>query len=57
MSKPVDVATEVIDQAAADKAVADKAAADQAAMDKAAAESSPDAIGHNAWLESRDIDE
>jgi len=28
-----------------------------AAMDKAAAESSPDAIGHNAWLESRDIDE
>ena len=28
-----------------------------AAMDKAAPESSPDAIGHNAWLESRDIDE
>jgi len=28
-----------------------------AAMDKAAAESPPDAIGHNAWLESRDIDE
>ncbi len=28
-----------------------------AAMDKAAPESSPDAIGHNAWLDSRDIDE
>ena len=28
-----------------------------AAMDKAAAESPPDAIGHNAWLDSREIDE
>ena len=28
-----------------------------AAMDKAAPESSPDAIGHNAWLDSREIDE